>query len=200
MSDREFELKDGYVVSKCYEDFPEIHFLFGDHWVSVYSDEYVVDISEKQDRSICALLFGQGDQPFLVMGLPTYMDYYTVHDETNNQIGFVPHKDSTKTPLEKGEQPSRAFASNSPPAKPTSIWTWVACTVIIIAFAAAWVGAVRKASYDGKKGNTTEETQKLIIWSIIAVISIAIFTHIIFAFFFPWFNDIIVADVKASYD
>lgn len=61
MSDREFELKDGYVVSKCYEDFPEIHFLFGDHWVSVYSDEYVVDISEKQDRSICALLFGQGD-------------------------------------------------------------------------------------------------------------------------------------------
>ena len=103
MEDNEYELKSGYVVSKCYNDFPDIHFLFDGHWVSVYADEYVIDISEEQDRSICALLFGQGDQPFLVMGLPAYMDYYTIHDEANNRIGFAPHKDSKKAPLEEGD-------------------------------------------------------------------------------------------------
>ena len=46
MADSEYELKDGYVISKCYEDFPPIHFLFGEHWVNVYADEYVFDLSD----------------------------------------------------------------------------------------------------------------------------------------------------------
>jgi len=47
MEDKEYELKDGYVISKCYKDFPAIHFLFGELWVSVYADEYMVDLSEE---------------------------------------------------------------------------------------------------------------------------------------------------------
>ena len=49
MLDREFELKDGYVISKCYDDFPTIHFLFDESWVSINADEYVIDISESKD-------------------------------------------------------------------------------------------------------------------------------------------------------
>ena len=63
----------------------------------------MIDISEEGDSSICALLFGQGEQPFLVMGMPVYMDYYTIHDEANNRLGFVPHKDSSKSPHEEGD-------------------------------------------------------------------------------------------------
>ena len=41
------------------------------------------------------------------MGNPAYMDYYTIHDDTNNRIGFAPHNASNKLPLKKGEQPAR---------------------------------------------------------------------------------------------
>ena len=95
----EYEVASGYVVTKCYEDFPTIQFLLGSKWVTIDADEYVVDISDNQDRSICVLLLSQGDADFFVMGLPLFMDYYTVHDDTNGQIGFVPHSTSTKSPI-----------------------------------------------------------------------------------------------------
>ena len=56
MGGNEFEVTDGYVITKCYDDFPQIHFLFNDKWLTVNPDDYVVDISGEQDRSICLLL------------------------------------------------------------------------------------------------------------------------------------------------
>lgn len=56
MDGDEFEVADGYVISKCYDDFPIVYFLFGDKWLQVEPADYVVDISEQQDRSICVLL------------------------------------------------------------------------------------------------------------------------------------------------
>lgn len=96
MSGNEYELAQGYVISKCYEDFPVVSFLFDDKWLQVHPDEYVVDISETQDRSLCVLLMSEGDRPFIIMGLPIYMNYYTVHDDDNNRIGFAPHSTSSK--------------------------------------------------------------------------------------------------------
>jgi hypothetical protein len=37
------------------------------------------------------------------MGLPTYMNYYTVHDDEDNRVGFVPHNYSNKKALKEGE-------------------------------------------------------------------------------------------------
>ena len=56
MGGNEFEVTDGYVITKCYDDFPQLHFLFNDKWLTVNPDDYVVDISGEQDRSICLLL------------------------------------------------------------------------------------------------------------------------------------------------
>ena len=42
----EYELAQGYVVTKCYSDFPTLFFLFDGKWLSVDPSEYVVDISE----------------------------------------------------------------------------------------------------------------------------------------------------------
>lgn len=46
MAGNEYEVAEGYVVTKCYDDFPALHFLFDDKWVTVEADEYVTDISE----------------------------------------------------------------------------------------------------------------------------------------------------------
>lgn len=70
------------------------------------------------------------------------MDYYTIHDETNNRIGFVPHNASNKLPLEKGKQPDRTFLSSQDEPQPISFWAWIWGFAIIIAFASCWVLAI----------------------------------------------------------
>ena len=114
IKDAEYELASGYVMTKCYDDFPKLHFLFGGKWISIAADEYVVDISDRQDRSICVLLLTEGEQSFFIMGLPIYMNYYTIHDDSNNRLGFVPHKTSRKGMLPKGHKPKRIFESAHP--------------------------------------------------------------------------------------
>ena len=54
-----------------------------------------------------------GEQPFLIMGLPIYMDYFTVHDDIGGQIGFVPRKGSAKNGPFWGTIPSRDLDLNS---------------------------------------------------------------------------------------
>ncbi len=61
---------------------PDLHFMFDKKWLTVKRDDYQVDVSEDQDGSICMLLLkGSDSRPFLIMGLPLYVDYYTVHDD-----------------------------------------------------------------------------------------------------------------------
>lgn len=63
--------------------------MFDKTWLTVDVDDYVIDVSEAQDRSQCYLLIAQGESPFLVMGLPLFVGYYTVHDDVNGKIGFA---------------------------------------------------------------------------------------------------------------
>lgn len=56
MKDDEYEINDGYVLTRCYEDFPTLYFMFDNKWVTIEPYEYLVDISDFQDRSICVLL------------------------------------------------------------------------------------------------------------------------------------------------
>ena len=102
MADNEHEEANGYVISQCYDDFPELHFLLSDKWVTVKPEDYVVDVSEAKDRSLCVLLLSPSSQPFLVLGMPLYMNYYVVHDDQSNRIGFAPHIDSPKDDLKTG--------------------------------------------------------------------------------------------------
>ena len=37
------------------------------------------------------------------------MDYYTVHDDVNGQLGFVPHSSSSKSAPIWGRRPGRVF-------------------------------------------------------------------------------------------
>ena len=46
MDGDEYEMASGYVISKCYEDFPTLYFMFDGRWITVDPDEYVVDISD----------------------------------------------------------------------------------------------------------------------------------------------------------
>ena len=94
-------IDDSYVEGQgvyvpCGPAYPDLHFLFDRVWLQVNPEDYVRDISADGDGSQCMLLITKGQTPFLIMGLPLFKGYYSVHDDTAGRIGFVPHSGSTK--------------------------------------------------------------------------------------------------------
>ena len=51
VGDDEYEAYDGYILTKCYSNFPSLYFMFQNYWIKVDPDEYVIDVSEGQDGS-----------------------------------------------------------------------------------------------------------------------------------------------------
>ena len=82
------------VQVPCDLDYPPIHFMFDKTWLTVDPADYVVPMNP---GSACLLLLTEGELPFLVMGLPLFVGYYTVHDDKKGRMGFVPHATSSKT-------------------------------------------------------------------------------------------------------
>jgi len=84
------------VLAECWETFPDLYFLFKGHWIEVLRDDYVIDWSERGDRSLCHLLILPSTEEHFIFGLPLFQGYYVHHDMTNSQIGFVPSRTSMK--------------------------------------------------------------------------------------------------------
>ena len=155
MGGDEYELADGYVISKCYEDFPIVYFLFNDKWLAVDPADYVVDISERQDRSMCVLLLSQSDAAFFIMGLPVYMDYYTVHNDSDNRIGFVPRAGSNKETLQTGGKPTRVLESTDPADPEVSVWSWIISSLLVLSFMGIWVMIICGTIKNNRKNNVS---------------------------------------------
>ena len=47
------------------------------------------------------------------MGMPLFVDYYSVHDMEEGRIGMAPHVDSDKRGLQKAEQPINLLDGNT---------------------------------------------------------------------------------------
>lgn len=186
MSGNEYELSAGYVVTKCYNDFPVVHFLFDNKWISVNPEHYVVDISDNGDNSLCVLLMSQGEQPFFVMGLPLYMDYYTVHEDENNRIGFTPRVGSSKSPLIDGRQPDRTYESEDPEAEPVSFYSWLVSSIILLAFICCWACIIIQSLE-----NRGSQVNGLTI-SLVAIGFIFVFGFVIYFWLQPIINNIII--------
>ena len=89
---------------------PDLHFMFDKKWLTVKRDDYQVDVSESQDGSLCMLLLKESEtRPFLVMGLPLYVDYYSVHDDQGGFMAFASHKRSAKPSPSWGTVSTRDF-------------------------------------------------------------------------------------------
>ena len=56
IGDDEYETYEGYVITKCYSNFPPLYLMFQNYWVKVDPDEYVIDVSNAEDGSQCLLL------------------------------------------------------------------------------------------------------------------------------------------------
>ena len=193
----EYELAQGYVVTKCYSDFPTLYFLFDGKWLSVDPSEYVVDISEGQDRSICVLLLSQGEEPFIVMGLPIYMDYYTVHDELRTTIGFTPNSASSKSAVSRGTKPTRILESANPPDPPVNAWSWVISIALCVIFCSFLVLLVTENNDDDERGGRRGGFNETSLIFVAAAMGI-IFCLVVFYYLQPIINQWIVGAVHVA--
>jgi len=46
----------GNIFAKCDSNFPALFFLFSGTWLEVDPSDYLVDVSEEKDQSLCLLL------------------------------------------------------------------------------------------------------------------------------------------------
>ena len=91
-------LIDGILETLCY-DFPVLYFMFDNKWIEVHPEDYVYDVSAAGDRSLCVLLIFPQASAFHVMGMPLFIDYYSVHEMDEGRIGMAPHQESSKRAL-----------------------------------------------------------------------------------------------------
>lgn len=109
-AEAEYKVVEGFVLTRCYTNFPELFFQisyrrpgagsrYSSKWIQVKPEDYVYDSSPNKDESQCTLFISAIDEDMMVFGLPAFQQYYTVHDNQRNRLGFVPHTFSTKTAL-----------------------------------------------------------------------------------------------------
>lgn len=219
MADDEYEINDGYVLTRCYEDFPTLYFMFDNQWITIEPHEYLVDISDNEDKSICVLLMSQGSTDLFVFGLPLFMDYYTIHDDAMGAIGFTPHLTSEKGPLTSGKQPTRVFKSDDPAQRPVSPWSYVITGVFVAAFVSLWivviVTTIDQEKYKGEGDQDAEGSEdedeglnkkgKMYLWTIVTVAVLMSIGFGLVAFFYlqplinKWFSKH-PDGVEASFD
>ena len=118
------------------------------------------------------------------MGLPIYMDYYTVHDERRATIGFTPSSSSGKSAASRGVKPSRILESNNPPDPPINAWSYVISIALCVIFCSFLVLLVTENN-DTKGFNESSLV-------VVAIGMAIIFCLVVFYYLQPIINDILV--------
>lgn len=86
------------IVTSCdtIDEWPNVYLLVDKHWLEFSPKDYILDMSDFHDRSICILAFVPNSGDYWLLGDNFFRGYYTVHDSPNNQLGVVPHSLSIK--------------------------------------------------------------------------------------------------------
>ena len=105
----QYAIQQGAVYSECFDttEMPGMYFLFNNTWIELLPDDFMIDVSEAQDRSICMLMFIENSYPFNLFGSPLFMGYYSIHDTANDKISWAPSVGSYKSVLISGKVPKQ---------------------------------------------------------------------------------------------
>ena len=127
---------DGMYLTECdISKWPSVWLWFDGVWLEAIPNEYLLDASVAQDRSVCVVGFIGNSDDFWLLGDVFMRGFYSVHDMGNQKIGFVPHSNSDKRKAEP-----EAFDSIRNEALGTGSNNWVLYAVL--AFVVFVVGAV----------------------------------------------------------
>lgn len=113
-SGAEYQTQQGFAVAECKAAWKPIWFMIGEYWFEIKPKEYLLDVSENGDRSVCHILMIGNNYDFFLFGLPFYQGMYTSHYMWNNVMGFAPHDRSEKKFLKKAPLPEAELELPTP--------------------------------------------------------------------------------------
>lgn len=61
------------------------------YWLEILPEDYIVDVSQNGDGSICMLQFRANIYDFIVLGTPILQNYYVTFDMDNATATFIPN-------------------------------------------------------------------------------------------------------------
>ena len=76
--------------------------MFGNYWLELEPEDYIIDVSQNGDMSVCMFLIAPNEYEFFIFGQPIFQSYYVVHSMDNATMGFVPSTQSKKGIVQKG--------------------------------------------------------------------------------------------------
>lgn len=126
------------------------------------------------------------------MGLPLYQNYYVVHDDDTNKIGFAPAKNTLIT-VESGTRPTRVLESTDPADPRVSIWSWIISAALVFAFTCCWVQLFFDAT-SRRNGKVDGGS-----FCCAATVFVIAFAAIVYYWVQPLINDFIIED-EDNYD
>ena len=112
LEDIDAEIDDGMVYTSCSNEFSkDIFFMFAGNWLQIRAQDLIVDISEAQDGTLCAVTFIPTTNDYWWFGHNIYKDYYVIHNMSKRTLGFVPTLDNLKGEIMDGAKPVSSFPS-----------------------------------------------------------------------------------------
>lgn len=64
----QYTVVQGMFVVDCNQQMPSVHFLLSSYWVEIHSRDMVIDVSPKQDGSLCVCRFLPSTDEVWVLG------------------------------------------------------------------------------------------------------------------------------------
>lgn len=109
-----YQIEDGFIITSCRASWKPLYLMISGYWIQILPEDYVYDVSENGDRSVCHLAILKNTLDYWLLGMPFYQGYYVIHNMgelqdngtyMNPTVGFAPHVDSKKFPLQPSELP-----------------------------------------------------------------------------------------------
>jgi hypothetical protein len=73
-------IQNGVAYTTCMANFQPLYFMFSDYWIQINPEEYLLDVSENHDGSVCHIEVLPNTYGFFLLGQPIFQGYYTHHD------------------------------------------------------------------------------------------------------------------------
>ena len=137
----EWSFQDGLVFTPCDATYPNLYFMFKTKWLEVNPKDYLFPVTE--DGTMCIFFIMPVNLPMNILGMPLYVDYYTIHDPVTGTIGWAPHTSSLKESVVSGTIPSKdQFLTVGEAATPQDgsslLISWAVTALIVYLFLDWW--------------------------------------------------------------
>ena len=103
----DWEFTQGVVTTKCTYSLPSVFFLIDKYWVEARAEDYLYDYGN--NGKDCLLFILPMNSPMNILGMPVFVDYYSIHDPITGIVSWAPHTNSVKGEVQLGKAPTNKF-------------------------------------------------------------------------------------------